>query len=300
MADGFTAIHTFSDPGLDKTNVFDYELAVRLSAESLSYAILDKNTNKFLHIETWEQAFVKRKPYIAGDKEPADMGRIRQLLDGDLNWLTGNFSHKRIILDQGKSTLVPNALFKEEDKETIYNFNVAGGPYPAEVLGHDKLVSFNAYVVYHIPEDMRRLVEQYFSTAQTIHYSSALIQPIYLKNMNRENDQLLYVNVAASRVDIMRIKGKKLDYFNSFRYNTSEDLIYFIIFVVEQLGLNPESADLMMMGEVDKHSSITDLVMKYIRNVSFAKRNDEFRYSFVFDQLPGHYYFNLLNASLCE
>jgi hypothetical protein len=69
---------------------------------------------------------------------------------------------------------------------------------------------------------------------------------------------------------------------------------------VEQLGLNPESADLMMMGEVDKHSSITDLVMKYIRNVSFAKRNDEFRYSFVFDQLPGHYYFNLLNASLCE
>jgi hypothetical protein len=300
MADGFNAIHAFSDPGLDKRNIFDYELSVRLNSDSLSYAVLDTRTNKFLHIETWEQGLPKRKPYIPGDKEPEDMGRIIELLEDDLNWLTGNFSHKRIIIDQGKSTLVPHALFKEENKEAIFNFNVAGGPYPADALRHDRLVSLNAFVVYHLPHNTKKLLEDYFSSSQVIHYSSALIQPVFLKNRNQENDQLLYVNVAASRVDIMRMKGKKLDYFNSFRYNTAEDFLYFVIFVVEQLGLNPETAELMMMGEVDKHSSLTDLMMKYVRNVSFARRNDDFRYSFVFDQLPGHYYYNLLNASLCE
>jgi hypothetical protein len=29
-------------------------------------------------------------------------------------------------------------------------------------------------------------------------------------------------------------------------------------------------------------------------------RNDQFRYGNVFDELPGHYFFNLLNAGLCE
>lgn len=300
MAEGFNAIHTFSDPGLDKNSVFEYELSVRIKSDSLAYCILDTRTNKFLHIESWEQSLAERKAFIPGDKEPGDMSRIDQLLEGELNWLTGNFSHKRIIIDQGKSTLIPQALFVEKEKEKIYNFNVAGGPYPLSELRHDKASSLNAYAIYHTPASVNALLEKFFPSAQVYHYSSAFILPVFYKYMNRGDDQLLYINVSGSRVDILRLKGKKLDYFNSFRFNTAEDMMYYVIFVVEQLGMNPENIEVVMIGEVDRHSSLTDLVMKYVRNVSFVQRNDDFRYSFVFDQLPGHYYFNLLNASLCE
>ena len=76
--------------------------------------------------------------------------------------------------------------------------------------------------------------------------------------------------------------------------------MYYLIFVVEQLKLNPENIELIITGELDKHSSLSDLLHKYIRNISFAGHNKDFRYSFVFDQLPGHYYYNLLNAAMCE
>ena len=110
----------------------------------------------------------------------------------------------------------------------------------------------------------------------------------------------LFVNTGHAHIDILQIKDKKLDYYNTFRYNTAEDFMYYLVFVVEQLNLNPESVQLMLLGEIEKHSPLSDLMHKYIRNIQFLERNSDHRYSFVFDQLPGHYYYNLLNASLCE
>lgn len=300
MADGLNAIHSYSDPGLDRQKVFEYELSVRLRADSLSYCILDSKTNKFLHLETWELNTPGRSPFIPGDTESDETGRLAELLVDELSWITNGFMRTRLILDQGKSSLLPAALFREEDRKTVFEFNIAGGPYPEEELLHDHLASLNAYTIYHVPKGINKLLSKHFYEASKFHFSTALIQAIFLKNMNRDNENKLFVNVGNGRMDLLRIKAKKLDYYNSFRFNTAEDFMYYLIFVVEQLGLNPENVDMQLMGELDKHSSITDLCRKYVRNVGFVPRNDDFRYSFVFDQLPGHYYFNLLNASLCE
>ena len=300
MAESFTAIHTYSDPGLEKQRSYDYELSIRLSAEAISYCLSDSNTAKFLHLESFDLAEPGMRPYIPGDRELNDTTKLNALLDGDLHWLTNKFSKTRVLIDQGNSSLMPEALYSEEDKGNIFEFNIAGGPYKESELHHDHLHSLNAYSIYHVPASLDSLINKFFPEAAVFHHSSAIIQSLYLKYMNQESDKHVFVNTGKSRVDILRLQGKKLEYFNSFRYNTAEDFMYYLIFVVEQLGLNPESVEMMMMGEVDKHSSLSDLVHKYIRNVHFIKRNEDFRYSFVFDQVPGHYYYNLLNASLCE
>lgn len=300
MAEGINAIHSYSDPGLDKQKVFEYELAVRLRADRLSYCILDSNTNKFLHLETWEEAVPERKSFIPGDEDADDTNKLIHLLENDLSWLTSGFKQTRLIIDQGKSTLIPQALFKEEEKSNVFEFNIAGGPYPEEELAYNHLTGINAYSIYHVSPGINKLVKKFFHEAKAYHFSTAFIQSIYLKNMNKDNEHKLFVHTSGGRMDILRIKAKKLDYYNSFRFNTAEDFMYYLIFVVEQLGLNPESVEVLMMGEIDKHSSLTELAKKYVRNVFFLARNDDFRYSFVFDQLPGNYYFNLLNVSLCE
>ena len=37
-----------------------------------------------------------------------------------------------------------------------------------------------------------------------------------------------------------------------------------------------------------------------IRNIEFMERNDFFVYSYALDELPSHYFYNLLNANTCE
>jgi len=300
MAENFKAIHTYSDPGLDKQKIYEYELSIRMHTDGFSYAILDTNTNKFLHLEAFDLADPGKRIYIPGEAEKIDTGKLVQLLENELKWLQQAFHKVRILLEQGKSTLVPEALFNEEEAGSIFDFNVAGGPYQKTELKHDHLKSTNAYAIYRLPSQLQRLCEKYFPGAAVYHYSTANIQSLFHKYRNADNDKQLFVNTAGTHIDILQIKNKKLDYYNSFSYNTTEDFMYYLIFVVEQLDLNPENVELMMLGEIEKHSSLSDLVHKYVRHIRFIERNPEFRYSFVFDQLPPHYYYNLFSASLCE
>ncbi len=69
---------------------------------------------------------------------------------------------------------------------------------------------------------------------------------------------------------------------------------------MEQLGLNPESVNLVFMGEIDKNSALYHIAFKYVRNISFIERSDYFRYSYVLDELQSHNFYNLLNAGRCE
>lgn len=300
MAESVKAIHTYSDPGLDKQNTFEYELSIRLGVDGFSYAILDTNTRKFLHLEAFDLREPGRSIHVPGEDRKTDTLKLRKLLETELRWLSAPFSQVRLMIGNGSSTLVPEALFDKTEKAALFDFNMAGGPFHAENIYFDRLRVSDAVSLYHIAPDEGLLCRDFFPEAVIYHHSSVLIQALLMKYMNQDNDLHLFVNTGSSRLDIMRMKGKKLDYFNSFTYNTAEDYMYYLIFVVEQLGLNPENVQLIMTGEVERNSRLTDLVRKYVRSISFAERNSDFRYSFVFDQLPGHYYYNLLNLSLCE
>ena len=150
MAEYFKAIHTYSDPGLDRQKIYEYELSVRIHADGLSYCIIDSNTNKFLHLETFDLGGPSRKPHIPGEQEKTDTGNLTRLLDSELQWLTQPFSKVRILLEQGKSTLVPEALFAEEEKRNIFEFNIAGGTIKEIDLKHDHLNSIDAYGIWQL------------------------------------------------------------------------------------------------------------------------------------------------------
>ena len=300
MAEIFTAIHSYSDPGLDKQKYYEYDLSIRMNADGFSFCILDTNTNKYLHLESFDLREPGVRRAVPGEGANTDPASLIRLLEGNLNWLSNPFNNTRIIYDEGRSTLVPEALFDKKEEETVYEFNVAKESSHHQHLHHDHIKSVNAFSVYGIPSLFDDLIGKYFSGASVFHHSTAFIQSLFLKYMNQDTGNLLFVNTGASRLDLLRITGNKLNYYNSFTYHTAEDFMYYLIFVVEQLKLNPENIELIMTCELDKHSSLSDLVHKYIRSIRFADRNVDFRYSFVFDQLPGHYYYNLLNVAMCE
>ena len=101
-------------------------------------------------------------------------------------------------------------------------------------------------------------------------------------------------------VDIVIIEGNQLLFYNAFPYHSKQDFIYFIIFVIEQLNLNPEDIELKFSGKIDKKSTLYDIAWKYIRNIGFQELPASYRYSYVFNDIPAHYYFVLLNSGICE
>ena len=92
---------------------------------------------------------------------------------------------------------------------------------------------------------------------------------------------------------------KQLIYSNAFHFRAPEDVVYFVIFVMEQLNLNPEEIPVTLLGAIEKSSPNYELLFRYIRHIDFATRNEAMHYSHVFDDIPGHAWYALSNPVLC-
>jgi hypothetical protein len=131
------------------------------------------------------------------------------------------------------------------------------------------------------------------------HLTTGLIESIWGNYKNRIRNDHIFVHLRENNFDLLVFDRKQLRYCNSFLIKAPEDLVYYLVFVMEQLDLNPEESEVTLIGAIDRGSPGYGLLSKYIRNLDFSPRNDSYSYSYVFDDLPGHYYFPLLNLGLC-
>jgi hypothetical protein len=98
--------------------------------------------------------------------------------------------------------------------------------------------------------------------------------------------------------EMVLLDGKDLLFSNSFQYSTADEIAYYILFVYEQLELNPEITELVLSGEIEKTSKEHALLYTYIRHVKFAERPENFRYSYKFEEIPNHQFYSLFTQFL--
>jgi hypothetical protein len=61
---------------------------------------------------------------------------------------------------------------------------------------------------------------------------------------------------------------------NTYSYKTPEDLIYYVLFCVEQLGLNPDTLPVIICGEIELGDANYEILYTYIRHISFTEDNE--------------------------
>ena len=106
---------------------------------------------------------------------------------------------------------------------------------------------------------------------------------------------LIYMAISyTNNFEIIAIKQGALLLYNTFEYHTKEDYIYYLLFTLEQLQLNPETIQLVLLGLINKEDDIYSITYKYIRNVSFGNRMDT--YNFTKTPTTNYSYFTLLKS----
>ncbi|MCP4553765.1 MAG: DUF3822 family protein [Bacteroidetes bacterium] len=267
----------------------NYILSIQISLDGFSFCIIDEERNKHVALESY--AIQEINDYEELSKE------LGNLL-GSLDIIKRRFNRVNVLFEGNKAALIPFPLFDEDATEHYLKFNhkVEQG----EEILFDKLGTLQAYNIFAVPVFLKDLIKSKFINYQIIHFSSSLIECLLIKYKNQDITNKVFVNVRHKYLDIVIIEGSKLVFFNSFKYKTQEDFVYFLIYALEQLKLNPENIDLVLLGEIDKSSRYYEIVFKYIRNIEFIDRNDFFNYSYVLDEVASNYLYNLLNVSTCE
>ncbi|OQX80012.1 MAG: hypothetical protein B6D61_02685 [Bacteroidetes bacterium 4484_249] len=277
------------DEALNKADSKKYKLSIQLALDGFSFSIYNDEINKFLSIEsiTFENT-----------SQIENCCTLLKKTYSEHSWLNLKYKSVNIIFESQKSTLIPSPLFDESKKEMYSDFNFAYDENH-EII-HNKLTNLDAYNIYTIPVQIKTTLNDLFPGHKLQSHSGPLIESLLILHKNLQFQKRIFVNVRNSYLDIIIIEERKLLYYNSFNFRSKEDFIYYVIFVLEQLKLNPEEIDLILSGYIDKNSKLFDIVFKYVRNIRFQELTESFKYSYIFNDIPSHYYFNLLNVGLCE
>jgi hypothetical protein len=263
------------DESFDPKKSNTYHLSILVTGKSQSYVILDTNSNK----------------YLALNLETGTSPKFETL-----EKLGSNFKSVTCAVAHPKFSLVPSALFDQENKNSLLGFN-----HPietAEKTHSDALKNLDARNIFTIEREIESSIRKQFPNAHFMHNATCFIEGLLLENKNKTGKKV-FANFNASYFEIVILEGAELKFSNAFTFKTAEDIAYYILFVYEQLHLNPEEIELVLSGEIEKTTQEHSLLYNYIRHVKFASLPDSFKYSYKFDEIQPHKFWSLFSQYLC-
>jgi hypothetical protein len=179
--------------------------------------------------------------------------------------LNTNFDEITVLHNNNLLTFVPSVLFDVQYLGSYLQYNTK--VFESDFFAYD-LVTNNDMVTVYIPYvNINNFLIDRFGSFNYKHSFTILVKKVleFSKNIDETH---LYIHIQSTNFQIIAVKNQKLLLFNTFDYKTEEDFIYYLLFVTEQLNLNPETIQLKLFGTISKESNLYQITYKYIRNVS--------------------------------
>ncbi len=277
---------SFIDEAFDAKQTLNFRLIIEIGIDGLLVAVNERSKNKYIALENYTFQNVYGFDVVC------------ELLDEiikDSTLIKHKYGAVVCMVVNNLSTLVPNPLFEEDKKKLYLKFNTS--LQGDDLIVVDDLKNLDAKNVFAIPYSLKGKLDHLFSKITYHHFSSPLIDSLLSQNKNKSNKKL-FVHIQSSHFETIVIEDKNLLFYNTFNHHSAEDFIYYLLFVCEQLQLNPENIEVVLLGEVEKSSDIYSIAQKYIRNLKFGERFDSADYSYQLQTLPKHFYFTLFNSYL--
>ncbi len=264
-------------------------LSIELSPGGFSYCILDAERFEYKVLESFSYGYKL-------DSENS-LNAAEYLVQSNAI-LNSNFDKVRISYTTPDFVLIPEELYLEQNKEKYLEFN-AKFDTNSDFVNVDKLNNLKAYSVYSAPVLLNEIATKYFPGSVIKHYATPLIESIMYNVATNNNKADLVLNLNNEFFEILIIENKKLKIVKAFNFVTIDDLMYYIFFTLENLGLSAENMNLIITGNVSMESDLYRNIKLYFKSVDFSPRNDLFKYSEKFENIPHHYFYTLINLNLC-
>lgn len=191
-------------------------------------------------------------------------------------------------------TLVPVNFYDAANLRALLEFNV--GPVADKIIVTDD-INAGIKLIYAIDEGLKSVLDTVFPGHQLKHTLSVA------SKLMLSTDELLKENILLSiyddHIEIVVKQDQKLMLANQFSIKTQEDVLYYVLFVLEQYQLNPLYVTITVAGNVDSNTSLISSLKKYVKQVHLAKGHKTLNWDAV-TGMPQHFHYTLINRLFCE
>ena len=274
-----TVIKKNSTPTL--TNTKETRLSIQFNLDGFSFCISNNTSNETVYFSEYE--FDEKQ----GTPESL-LKQIEAIFKTDIQ-LQKDFSSVLVIHQNDLFTLVPNAYFSEDKLLEYLDFNIK--TIATDFITFDNIESMNAKNVYVPYVNINNYLFQNFGEFEYKHHLTILIEKLI--SLPASKERKVYINVSKENFDVVILQNKKIEFSNSFSFETKEDFMYYILFTFEQLKIDVEEVKIYFTGAIDIETEIYKITYQYVRNIFFLESTSK-----IFNQLstPKHSNYILLNS----
>jgi hypothetical protein len=164
--------------------------------------------------------------------------------------------------------LVPKSLFNADHLQEYLKYNTK--VLATDVLSYDEVEHHDLVNVYVPYMNINNYIYELYGEFTYMHNGTVLLQAL-MNNQSQDQETVCYVHVNKKQLDITVLNQRKLLLYNSFIYETKEDFVYYVLFVLEQLDLDTKTTSVKLFGAIDEDDALFQLCYNYIQHLSILE-----------------------------
>jgi len=256
----------------------EHHLSIELSSERISYSLLNTNNLEYVYFKSISATENNSIVNIISSEEV----------------LKQEYSSSSISYKDFPSTLIPNELYKKEEKSKYLKFVTDN----LESVETDVIHQIDSTIIYSVGTDIKNVINQIQPKISEKNSTNVSICQL-IKQYGNKKEKIAFIFVDKNSVELIVLEKGTLIFQNYFTVSSSTDILYYTLFCFDQLNLDTNKNELFVFGEISKGDENYSLLYDYIRNIKFGEISSSLSFTEELKTLSNHKYFTLYSQLLC-
>ncbi len=272
------------DSAFSVDEIYKYTLCFKVSKQAVEIGVFDASMNRYLVYESYPL-----------DKNANDIAFLEQLYKEHLFISAGYWKKVILISTLPKYTYVPEEFFSTQNAVDLLRLNTTLEMDKLDVcyVPHQKQ---QISCIFGIEKSLLKWIKGKYPYQEItyLHENSCLIEGL-LTQSNTLEVRDLYIFIQSNTLIPIGFKQGYLQYLNTFNYTVAQDFIYYVLLVIEKMGLQKQEVNVIMYGDAPQASALLKELGKYVNSVKLGKRPKGIMYGHKFDEIEEHIAFDMLS-----
>lgn len=184
-----------------------------------------------------------------------------------ISFLKNDFDEISLSWSTKQSTLIPNNIFAESSAKSIYE--LCYGKYDGDgSIDYNRIAELSIVNVFEIPDWIKRFFVIKFPRAIIQHEGTHTLRQIMKDAFKLKANVVLHKDFFQLTI----VKHNNLEFYSSFDYQSSEDLLYHLLFALQQKEFTDEDGSIeFVLGPDASKATLTDTLEKLERIKDLSK-----------------------------
>lgn len=198
---------------------------------------------------------------------------IRRFLRSE-NELRQDFDTIKVIHNNNLFALVPKPIFSTNNLAQYLKFNIK--LYDNDIISHDEIATTQAVNVYIPNTPVNKIIRETYGIFEYQHFATVLLSILQMHNHNYK--EVVYAHFDSRCFHLVIFKDKKMVFFNRFSFENEMDMLYYLLFSLEQSEIDTEVVPIFLLGDIIRNSEKYRAIYNYIRHIYFLppQKNNPF------------------------